>query len=418
MDIVREKKKVSLFKKYWPWFLALIPVGFAVNYLLYLGQADFVVDSDGMMFGEVRRGAFSVSVRGTGVLVPDDIQWLASHVDARVETVIVKPGKFVKQGELIVQLNNPQLEQQLEETKWELEALEAETLAQKVSQESGLLDQQSVTLNAKLNFEASQLKMAAQQKLFNNKSGAVSQIDFEQTQLETKQFKQRWQLQQARFEKMQENLTAQNNARAARLNKMRKILERVQQQVAELAVRASIDSVVQALPLEPGQQISMGTNIAKLARKNSLIAELQIPEIQIRDVAIGQRVEIDTRNNKVDGVVTRIDPAVINGNVQVDVAFRQELPRDARPDLTVDGEIKIAEIDDALHVNRPLFAQSQSSSAVYKLDKNGEFAERVFVKLGKGSTNQIQVIEGLSAGDKIIISDPTSWETYQKIKLN
>ncbi|MCW8997096.1 MAG: HlyD family efflux transporter periplasmic adaptor subunit, partial [Kangiellaceae bacterium] len=298
------------------------------------------------------------------------------------------------------------------------EALEAETLAQKVSQESGLLDQQSVTLNAKLNFEASQLKMAAQQKLFNNKSGAVSQIDFEQTQLETKQFKQRWQLQQARFEKMQENLTAQNNARAARLNKMRKILERVQQQVAELAVRASIDSVVQALPLEPGQQISMGTNIAKLARKNSLIAELQIPEIQIRDVAIGQRVEIDTRNNKVDGVVTRIDPAVINGNVQVDVAFRQELPRDARPDLTVDGEIKIAEIDDALHVNRPLFAQSQSSSAVYKLDKNGEFAERVFVKLGKGSTNQIQVIEGLSAGDKIIISDPTSWETYQKIKLN
>ena len=418
MDIVREKKTSHPIKKVLPWAILAIPLLIAVYYLFYLGDAEFAVDADGMMFGEVERGAFTVSIRGTGLLVPDNIQWLASSVDARVADVIVKPGKLVKEGEIIVQLENPRLRQTLEETRWELEALEAESTAEKVNLESALLDQKAASLNAKLNYEASQLRLAAQEKLFNNKSGAISQIDFEQTQLETRQFNEKLQIENARLSKMQENILAQSSARVARLNKMRKTLERVEQQVAELSIRASMESVVQALPVEPGQQIVAGTNIAKLAQLNSLIAELKIPEIQIREVAIGQRVTIDTRNNKIEGVVTRIDPAVVNGNVQVDVAFREALPDDARPDLTVDGEIRVAEIADTLHVSRPLYAQSRSASAVYKLDENGEFAERVFVKLGQGSPNKIEVIEGLQAGDKIIISDSTGWESYTRIKLN
>ena len=418
MDISRQKVEKHWFKQYWFWLLAIVPMVLAIQYLWFLSRADFSVDSKVMVYGEVKQGDFTVSIRGTGVLVPDNVQWLATNVDARVERLIVKAGKHVKRGELIVVLSNPQLKQKLEETEWELEALEAETIAAQVEQESALLNHQSVTFNSKLDYESSQLKRDAQSRLFIQKTGAISKLDYEKTRLETIQHEQRWRINQKRFVKMQENLSAQNNARTARLNKMGKILERIQQQIADLNVYASMDSVIQEIPLELGQQIPQGSNIAKLARQDSLIAELQISELQIRDVIIGNRVIIDTRNSKVEGIVSRIDPAVINGNVQVDVEFNHPLPRDARPDLTVDGEIMISEIANTLHVSRPVFAQSQSHSSLYKLSQDGKFAERVKVTLGQGSVNQIQIIQGLAVGDKIIISDSSSWETYPKIRIN
>jgi multidrug resistance efflux pump len=393
-------------------------VGAALNYLWYLSQADFSVGAESIVYDEVKRGEFSVSVRGTGVLVPDNIQWLSASVEARVERVVVKPGTLVKRGDLIVELSNPQLLQLLEETQWELEARLAEATASEVLQKSAFLTQKATMLNAKLDYESSKLKLEAHTQLLNRSSGVVSKIDYEQTRLETVQSKQRWDIQQEILSTMQESIEAQNNARTARLNKMRKELERAQQQVADLKIVASIDAVVQEVPVEPGQRIAMGGNIARLAQQDSLIAEIKIPELEIRNVAIGQTVIIDTRNNKVTGRVSRVDPAVVNGNVQVDVEFIDKLPRDARPDLAVEGEIKITEISDTLFVNRPLFVQSQSETAVYKISPDGHFAERVLVTMGKGSINQIQVVGGLLSGDKIIISDPSSWDNYQKIRIN
>jgi HlyD family secretion protein len=418
LDISIKKQKNSLIKRYWPWTIAMLIIGFSIKYLWFLGQADFVIDKDIVVYDQVKRGDFSVSVRGTGLLIPDNIQWLSANVEARVERVIVKAGKLVKKGELIVELINPQLVQLLEETRWELEAKIAESKAAQVEQKSTLLIQKAVMLNAQLNYESSKLKQEAHTELFQKSTGAVSKIDYEQTRLETIQLKQRWEIQQDVLTTMKENVAAQENARTARLNKMQKTLERAQQQVDSLMIVASIDSVVQEVPVEPGQRISMGANIAKLAQQDSLIAELQVPELQIRDVVIGQHVTIDTRNNKVAGIVTRVDPAVVNGNVQVDVKFVGDLPKDARPDLSVDGEIKITALTDVLYVNRPIFAQSQSTSAIYKVSDDGNFAERTNVIFGKGSVNEIQIIEGLSLGDKIIISDPSTWETYQKIRIN
>jgi len=418
LDISIAKQKKSLIKRYWPWTIVVLIVGSASNYLWFLGQADFVIDKNIVVYDKVKRGEFSVSVRGTGLLIPDNIQWLSANVEARVERVVVKAGKLVKKGDLIVELSNPQLVQLLEETQWELEAKIAESKAAQVEQKSTLLKQKALMLNAQLNYESSKLKQEAHTELFQKSTGAVSKIDYEQTRLETIQLKQRWEIQQDVLVTMKENITAQDNARAARLKKMQKTLERAQQQVDSLMVIATIDSVVQEVPVEPGQRISMGGNIAKLAQQNSLIAELQVPELQIRGVVIGQHVIIDTRNNKVAGIVSRVDPAVVNGNVQVDVKFVDDLPSDARPDLSVDGEIKIAELTDTLYVNRPIFAQSQSTSAIYKVSKDGNFAERTSVKFGKGSVNQIQIIEGLNVGEQIIISDPSTWETYQKIRIN
>lgn len=418
MDISLAKQKKSLLTRYWPWAIVAIIVGSASNYLWFLGQADFVIDKDIVVYDQVKRGEFSVSVRGTGLLVPDNIQWLSASVEARVERIIVKAGKRVKQGDLIVELSNPQLVQLLEETQWELEAKVAESKAAQVQQKSALLIQKAVMLNAQLNYESSKLKQEAHTELFHKSTGAVSKIDYEQTRLETIQLKQRWEIQQDVLVTMKENVAAQDNARAARLKKMQKTLERAQQQVDSLMVIATIDSVVQEVPVEPGQRVSMGGNIAKLAQQDSLIAELQVPELQIRDVVIGQHVIIDTRNNKVAGIVTRVDPAVVNGNVQVDVKFIGDLPKDARPDLSVDGEIITTKLTDTLYVNRPIFAQSQNTSAIYKVSDDGNFAERISIQFGKGSVNQIQIISGLNVGDKIIISDPSTWDTYQKIRMN
>jgi len=418
LDISIAKKDKSLLKRFFPWAIVMLIVGVASNYIWFLGQAEFVVDRDIVVYDQIKRGKFSVSVRGTGLLIPDNIQWLSASVEARVERVIVKAGKSVKKGDLIVELSNPQLVQLLEETQWELEAKVAESKAEKVEQKSALLIQKALMLDAQLNYESSKLRQEAHTELFQKSTGAVSKIDYEQTRLATTQFKQRWQIQQEVLASMKANIDAQNNARAARLKKMKKTLERAQQHVNSLMVVATIDGIVQEVPVEPGQRISMGGDIAKIAQQNSLIVELQVPELQIRDVAVGQNVVIDTRNYKVAGIVSRVDPAVINGTVQVDVRFVGDLPNDARPDLTVDGEIIIADIQDTLYVNRPIFAQSHSTSAIYKVDENGDFAQRITVKFGKGSVNQIQVIDGLAIGDKIIISDPSTWETYQKVRIN
>ena len=418
VDIVVGKQKSSLIKRFFPLALTALIAGAGLYYTLFLGQADFSINSNTMVYGEVKQGNFSVSVRGSGVLVPDKIQWLSASVNAHVERVVVKPGKVVKKGELIIELSNPLLQQLLEETQWELEAKIAESTASKVEQQSLMLSQRALMLDAQLNYESSKLKRDAQSILFTKHEGVVSKIDYERTQLETEQFSRRWHIQQEILQTMKANIVAQNNAIDSRLKKMRKTLERAQQKVNDLMIYASIDSVVQEVAVEPGQRVNMGGNLAKLAEQNSLIAELQVPELLIGEVNIGQQVMIDTRNNKVMGVVSRVDPAVVNGSVQVDVKFNDGLPKDARPDLAIDGEIKITEIADTLFVNRPIFAQSQSHTSLYKVSLDGDFASRVNVELGKGSVNQIQVISGLSLGDKIIISDASRWESYQKIRIN
>lgn len=417
MDIaIKEKKKIFKTKLPLVVLLIIVSIFFVGRYLWFLGEADFSVDRESLVMDEVKRGKYTASVRGTGVLVPDNIQWLSANVDGTVVKRVVKAGNIVKTGDLILELNNPQLVQQLAEAQYELDALEAELKAGKVAEESAIQQQKSNALNAKLDYETSVNEYNARANLI--KTGAVSQLDYQRTLLARDQFRQRWLASQEQLEKMGETLNAQNDARVARLNQARKRVAIVQQQVDDLQVKATMDSVVLEMPLESGQRVVIGDKIAKLAEQDLLIAVLQVPEIQIRDVAVGQRVIIDTRNNKIDGVISRVDPAVINGNVQVDVDFTEKLPSDARPDLSVDGEIKITEIADTLYVNRPIFAQSNSRSSFYRLSKDGDFAERVEVSVGYGSVNQIQVIEGLRVGDKIITSAPTRFEAYEKFRIN
>lgn len=417
MDIViKKKKKLPKAKWYLVAAIAVVPLFFAVKHLWFVGLADFSIDGNSLVYGQVVRGNFTASVRGTGVLVPANIQWLSANIDGTVVERAVKAGNVVKKGDLLLELSNPELVQRLAEAQYELEAMKAELLAARVEQESAIQQQETNLLNAKLAYDSSIYEYEARAELV--KTGVVSRLDYQRSLLDRDQAEQRWLASQKLLKRMQENMKAQNNARDARLNQAQKSVAIIQQQVEGLQVRATMDSVVLEMPLESGQRVIIGDNIAKLAQQELLIAELQVPEIQIRDVTVGQQVIIDTRNNKIEGLVSRVDPAVVNGSVQVDVEFIGELPDDARPDLSVDGEIKIVDIEDTLYVSRPLFAQSRRPAVLYRVSRDGHFAEQVQVQLGYGSISQIQVLEGLQVGDRIITSDPSRFDSYERFRIN
>lgn len=418
MDIVRANKKKKLTTKN-KLIVSFIVILALVLFLLFnKSSASFLANKNSILVDTVQRGELHISVRGTGVLAPSDIRWIATNVSGRVEQVLKKAGAKVKKGDLLLELSNPQLQQELTEAQWELQALAAETRARKISLESDLLDQEIAVINEKLNFERSQLTLNAQKELLNQGIVAVSKIDFEEVKIDVQQYKRRWQLEEKRLEKRRENLTAQIEANEARLISMRKSVQRIQQQVASLKVMATMDSIVQEMPLELGQQVSAGTNLAMLARSDLYIAELRIPEKQIKDVMIGQKVMLDTRSSKISGVIQRIDPAVVNSSVQVDVELLGALPKEVRPELTVDGVVEIATLANTLFVKRPMFASSFSHFSVYLLDPEGSNANKQSLTFGHMSSQYIEIEQGLEEGDSIIISDTSSWENHQQIRIN
>lgn len=418
MDIVRSKKNAAFSNRNIIITMLVVVTVAAVFWFSQSNSASHIVSSDSLLTGKVQRGELAVNVRGVGVLAPKDERWLATNVAGRVERIFVKAGAIVQTGDLILQLANPELDQQLAETQWELDEMEAQALALKVSLESQELDQQAAVINEKLNYERSLLTLNAQETLLKQGVNAVSQIDHEAIKIEVAQNKQRWELEQQRLQKQRENSKAQLIANDARVNRMRKTLERIQHQVDSLSVRASIDAIVQDMPMELGQQVNAGTNLARLAKRDEFIAELRIPENLIQDVQIGQQVVLDTRTSKVAGVVQRIDPAVTNGVVQVDVDLTESAPKEARPALSVEGIIEIVRIPDTLYVQRPMFAKSYGDTHVYLLDSSGSYANKHAVSFGKSSNNFIQIKQGLSLGQEIIISDVSDWESHQQIRIN
>ncbi|GAC19741.1 efflux RND transporter periplasmic adaptor subunit [Paraglaciecola arctica] len=418
MDIIREKPKKKMSVKILGVVALIIILFFAVKLVFNRDGSTYAVNSNALLTDKVQQGELYVSVRGIGVLVPKDIRWVATNVEGRVERILIKAGALVKEGDLLMELSNPQLEQRLEETRWELDEMEAETTALEVSLESELLDQEAAVINEKLNHERALLTLNAQKTLLEQGVVAVSHIDHEEIKIDVAQFKQRWELEIKRLAKRRENLAAQRLAAQARLNRMRKILQRAQQQVDGLHVKATMDSIVQEMPMELGQQVSSGTNLARLARSGEFIAELRIPEKLINEVVIGQAVTVDTRTSKIQGKIKRIDPAVINGSVQVDVELTSDIPKEARPDLTVEGEIDIARINNTLFVQRPMFAKSFGQAQVYLLDTQGNSASRHEVTFGQTSTKYIEIKSGLKAGQNIIVSDVSSFEEHQQIKIN
>lgn len=416
MDIAVTTKKTRSLRTTVIVLIALVALALGAYQVWQYSRAELTLKANSLIINQVKRGSFTVTVRGNGVLVPENVQWLSASGDAKVEALLYKPGQEVRQGDEIVRLTNPRLEQQLAEAKWELSALEAEHQASDLAEQAAIAQQRADMLNARMAVDGAEHEYQAHLELIE--TGAVSKLDFQRAKIALEQARQTLASRKEQMAESAKSLKAQQHARFARLNQLKNRVSRIQTQVDELSVRASINSIILALPVEVGQHVSMGSNIAKLADQGALIAELQVPELQIQQIKVGQKVTIDTQNNQVLGQITRIDPEVVQGNVQVDVAFSEPLPSDARPALSVDGEITIAELDNTLYVSRPLFTQSQTQSSIYKLSSDGLMATRTAVQLGLGSVNYVQIIQGLEEGDQIVTSDPSRFESYNQFRIN
>lgn len=418
MDTVRTKIKPSLWRKYWYVAVILLLLIGTYSFKNFMGSASFIVNKEELVTATVYLGNFKVNVRATGVLKPVNIRWVSSQVSGRVEQAFVKAGAHVSKGQILMQLSNPELHRELEKARWEFEAKKAENHAAFVVLESQLLDLKNSVVQADYSYQASKLKLDAETQLFEQKNGTVSALDYQSSQLNVKQKKQSWQAQKQKVVKMEANLIASQTAQTARLGLVENNYQRMKDQVASLAVKATTGGVVQQVSLALGEQAIIGGSVALIADQRSLYAELQVQEIRVSDITLGQTVIVDTRTSEIIGEVIRIDPAVNAGMVQVDVKLRGNLPNEARPDLTVDGLIEISNIDDALYVKRPAFAPKNSKTALYRLTTGTQFAQKKIVSLGQSSVNQIQILSGLKAGDEVIVSDTSDWQVHQQIMLN
>jgi multidrug resistance efflux pump len=418
MDIQREAVQKPLWKKYWfvlPVFILLIGTYSLRN---VLGNASYFIERSAVVTAKVEQGDFRVNVRATGVLKPLNIRWVSSQVSGRAEQVFVKAGAEVNKGDVLVQLSNPELHRNLEKARWELEAKKAESHVAFVMLESQMVDLENSVLSAEYSYQSAKLKLDAETALLAQGNATVSALEYQRSQLTVKQQMQYWHAQQQKTEKMKANMAATKIAQQARIGLVENNYQRVQEQVAALQVRSSTSGVVQQVSLELGERAQVGDSVALVADQNTLFAELQVQEVRVRDIALGQLVTIDTRTSEIIGEVTRIDPAVKSGMVLVDVKLIGDLPTEARPELTVDGLIAISNIENALYVKRPVYAPRHTKVGLYKLSQDQQFASKYSVGLGQSSVNKIQIIDGLMLGDEIIISDTSSWQEHQEIKIN
>ena len=339
-------------------------------------------------------------------------------MSGRAEQVFVKAGAEVNEGDVLVQLSNPELHRNLEKARWELEAKKAESHVAFVMLESQMVDLENSVLSAKYSYQSAKLKLDAETELLAQGNATVSALEYQRSQLTVKQQMQYWQAQQQKTEKMKANMAATKIAQQARIGLVENNYQRVKEQVAALQVRSSTSGVVQQVSLELGERAQVGDSVALVADQKTLFAELQVQEVRVRDIALGQLVTIDTRTSEIIGEVTRIDPAVKSGMVLVDVKLISDLPTEVRPELTVDGLIAISNIEDALYVKRPVYAPRYTKVALYKLSQDQQFASKFSVGLGQSSVNKIQIVEGLMLGDEIIVSDTSNWQEHQEIKIN
>ena len=374
------------------------------------------VEASSVWTDVVKRGEMLREVRGPGTLVPKEIRWIAAETNARVERILIKPGATVQPDSVVLELSNPEVDEQLLAAQSAVAAAEADYTATRVQLENQLLDQEAMVAGTEADYEGARLQAEAEGEL--KRRGIVSSIQYRQSQLKADQLQTRLRIERERAAKFRQNIEAQLAASRARKEQLQNTLALRQRQADSLAVRAGIAGVLQQVPVEEGQQVAAGVNLARVARPDVLMAELRIPETQAKDVAMGQRVAVDTRNGVVEGRVIRIDPAVQAGTVQVDVDLVGALPDGARPDLSVDGTIEIERLADVVYVGRPAFGQPGSTVGLFRLDPDSDLARRVPVKLGRASVSVIEVAQGLKPGDKVILSDTSAWDEYDRIRLD
>jgi HlyD family secretion protein len=363
----------------------------------------------------VKRGPMLRQVRGLGTLTPEDIEWIPATTQARVDKIVLRPGTRVKADSVILELSNPQLEQELVDAQLKLQAAEAGLANLKVQLQNDLLATKAAA--ATVEGDYSKAKMQAQMNEALAKDQLVSELVLKQSQVDADQLGVRSQIAKDQLATKVDSTREQMAVQQSLVDQAHAVLNLKRQQKDELKVRAGLEGMLQLVPVEVGQQVAPGTNLARVANPAHLKAEIKIAETQAKDIQLGQPASIDTRNGIVEGKVARIDPSVINGTRTVDVSLPAELPKGAVPDLSVDGTIELERLNDVLYMGRPAFGQEQSTVGLFKISPDGTTAERVQVKLGVSSVNTVEVLSGLKVGDQVILSDMSAYDAFDRIRL-
>ena len=392
--------------------VALLAVAWAVS---RIEPAAPSVDAAVVFTDTVKRGQMIRQVRGIGTLVPETVVVIAASDAGRIERRFIQPGQPTATGTVLLELSSPQVEQEYLDASAQLRQAQAD-LANLVAQlEDQRLTQESVTAD----FEGQYLQAKAQHDadLELSKSGLTDRITLMKSKVAMEQLEKRLQLERAREDARKPSVEAQVAAQRARIEQMEALVALREEKLERLRVRAGMDGVLQLMDVEVGQLVSPGDELARVSDPTHLKAELKIPETLVNEVAVRQRAEVDTRNGVIEGEVSRIDPAAVEGTVLVDVRLLGEMPRGARPDLSVDGTIELDRLEDVLHVGRPIHAREDSMMALFRLEEDQTHASRVQVQVGKVSVSTIEVRTGLSEGDTVILSDMSAWDAYDRIRL-
>jgi len=375
------------------------------------------VDRGTLVIDTVKRGGMLRQVRGLGTLVPEELRWIPAATEGRVERIVVQPGSTVSPETIILELSNPELEMQALDAESQLRAAEAQHAELKVRLESQHLDQEAAAASVQADYAQARMRADTDQQLADQ--GLVAELNRKLSRVSADQLENRNRIEQRRLAIAGDSIKAQLAGQQAQVEQKRVLARLRRNQVKAQAVRAGIGGMLQQVPVEVGQRVAPGTILAKVAEQNRLKAVIKVAETQAKDIQIGQSASIDTRNGVVDGRVSRVDPAAQNGTVTVDVALTSELPKGARPDLSVDGTVELERLENILYVGRPAQGgQGPGPVGLFKLEEGGSTATRVTVRLGRASVSTVEVVGGLKEGDQVILSDTSAYDAVDRIRLN
>lgn len=363
----------------------------------------------------VVQGDMHREIRATGALVPRQIRWIAAGTTATVQEVVVLAGARVQADTVILRMANPELQAALDKAEAALVGAEADVAAVRTQLASQLLDQQAQEAAASSAWRIAQVKREAFERA--HAAGVMSAIDLREAQITEEQGQGKARIERSRVSAFRENMAAQLQAARARRDEAASAAAIARQQVQGLEVRAGIDGILQQVEVEPGQQVEAGGKLARVARPDDLIARLQVPEVLAKDLVLDLPVSVDTRNGIASGRLARIDPAVREGGVTVDVAFDSALPTGVRPDLSVDGRVLLGTVRDTLSIGRPSSAAPDSSGTLFVIPAGAADARRIAVEFGAVSSDRIEVHSGLQAGDMVILSDTSRWIDHDLLRI-
>ena len=416
MDIVRpeikHKKKMRRIG-YIAAAVVLIPL---VTYALSrLKPAAPSVDSGTVWTGTVKRGPMLRDVRGLGTLVPETIRLIPAVTDGQVQTRYLLPGTPVKANTVIFDLVNPQLQQETLDAEYQLKGAQAAYEQTKAQLQNQLMDKRTLAASVSSQYRTAEMVRQTKEELGAN--GLAPELDVKTAQVQAEELAKENDLAQKEVQTFDNSIASQLAVQEATVNQKRAMYELKKSQMDQLHIKPGIDGMLQELDVEVGQKVTMGTVLARVAQPTHLKAQLKIAETQAKDILIGQKASVDTHNGIIPGHVTRIDPAVVNGTVTVDVGLDGPLPTGARPDLSVEGTVEIERLADVLFVERPVHGEANSTVGIFKVVDDGKEATRVQVQLGRTSVNTVEIVKGLEIGDKVILSDMSAWDNYDRVQL-